>query len=210
MEAISTPYQIVWYDFETKMSTSLVKMETTTNSPRLTRDEWLERSLELLSQSRGHFRIDELVKKLGVTKGSFYWHFKNRDDFILTLLDYWEESSTQNVFSQLEQFGEEGAEKRLLEMMRILRNRAHCDHEIALRNMASWSREVADRVTTVDQLRWDFVRSLFSEMGYENEALEVRVHLFIVFHSMREGFFGKRLTDSEAELEAMHALFIRK
>jgi phage antirepressor YoqD-like protein len=38
---------------------------------RLTREQWLERSLEMLATTRGRMRIDELVKSLGVTKGSF-------------------------------------------------------------------------------------------------------------------------------------------
>ena len=91
---------------------------------RLNKDEWLERSLTLLAHNKGNFNIDELVKKLGVTKGSFYWHFKSRDDFISTLLDYWENSSTQNVLIEMEKYHDEDAKKRLLELMRILRNEA--------------------------------------------------------------------------------------
>jgi len=183
---------------------------TTRQKSRLSKEQWLERSLTLLSENKGNFRLDELVKKLGVTKGSFYWHFKSRNDFVHSLLDYWESSSTNNVLTQMEAYRDADAERRLFELMRILHNKEFCNHDIAIRNMASWNKEVADKVIKVDELRLSFVRSLLREIGFINEDLEVRAHLFAVFHSLREGFLGKALTDSELELKAMHAFFIQK
>ena len=90
-----------------------------------------------------------------------------------------------------------------------LRHKEFATHDLAIRNMASWNKEVADKVVKVDELRLDFVRSLFSELGFIGAELEVRTHLFAVFHSIHEGFLGKELTDSETELQAMHALFIQ-
>ena len=177
---------------------------------RLNKDEWLERSLTLLAHNKGNFNIEELVKKLGVTKGSFYWHFKSRDDFIHTLLDYWENTSTQNVLIEMEKYHDEDAKKRLLELMRILRNEAVCHHDIAMRNMATLNKEAAAKVLKVDKMRLHFVGNLFREIGFHGKELEVRVHVFAVFHSLREGFLGKKLTDSECELNAMHAFFIQK
>ena len=185
-------------------------MTDTIKNSRLNRDEWLERSLALLSQNKGHFRIDDLVKKLGVTKGSFYWHFKSRDDFINSMLDYWGRTTTHGVITQMEKYHNAGAEKRLFELMRILRNKEYCNYDIAIRNMATWSKEVADKVKDVDDMRLSFVSSLFKEIGFRGKDLEVRVHVFAVFHSLREGFLGKELTNSESELKAMHAFFIRQ
>lgn len=177
---------------------------------RLKQDEWLKRSLSQLAQNKGKFNIDELVKKLGVTKGSFYWHFKNRDDFIRKLLDYWESSSTQIVFDEMEEYSDADAEKRLLVLMRLLRNKKFCQHDIAIHNMATLNKHAAAKVLIVDEMRLNFVNSIFREIGFRGKDLEVRVHVFTVFHSLREGFLGKELTASEAELKAMHAFFIKK
>lgn len=57
-------------------------------------------------------------------------------------------------------------------------------------------------------MRLHFVSSLFREIGFRGKDLEV--HVFAVFHSLREGFLGKKLTDSESELKATHAFFIQK
>lgn len=69
-----------------------------TREGRLTREEWLAKALEVLARKGvAGMRIDALSKALGVTKGSFYWHFKNRDDFTKNLLDYWMSAFTTNV-----------------------------------------------------------------------------------------------------------------
>ncbi len=94
--------------------------------------------------------------------------------------------------------------------MRILRNKAVCHHDIAMRNMATLNKEAAAKVLKVDEMRLHFVGNLFREIGFHGKDLEVRVHVFAVFHSLREGFLGKELTDSESELKAMHAFFIQK
>ena len=49
----------------------------------LSREDWLARSLPVIARSGGRFRIEELASELCVTKGSFYWHFKSRADFVL-------------------------------------------------------------------------------------------------------------------------------
>jgi AcrR family transcriptional regulator len=73
---------------------------------RFSRDEWLERALEVISREpHGKLRIHELVKDLGVTRGSFYWHFKDRDDFVRSLAEYWDRWSTNQVIHAVERAG---------------------------------------------------------------------------------------------------------
>ena len=72
--------------------------------PKLTRKNWLEFSLDLLiKEGNAKLRIDTLVQSMGVTKGSFYWHFKDRDDFILKLVEHWTLVSNQEVVEHMKQ-----------------------------------------------------------------------------------------------------------
>jgi AcrR family transcriptional regulator len=72
--------------------------------PKLTRKKCLEFSLDLLiKEGNTKLRIDTLVQSLGVTKGSFYWHFKDRDDFIFKLVEHWTLVSTQVVVEHMKQ-----------------------------------------------------------------------------------------------------------
>ena len=177
---------------------------------RLTREQWLKRSLGMLATTRGRVRIDELVKSLGVTKGSFYWHFKDKADFVKSQLDYWDETSTRNVFEEMEIHRDEEPAMQLLALMKILSNKKYCDHDISIRNMAISDGTVATKVAQVDKMRLVYVTHLFSEIGFTGKDLEARVHLFAVFHSLREGFLGKKMTHSEDDLMAMYRFFIAK
>ena len=56
----------------------------------------------LAKEGQAKLRVDALASQLGVTKGSFYWHFKNRDDLFAHLLDYWTHELTQVVTSSPE------------------------------------------------------------------------------------------------------------
>jgi AcrR family transcriptional regulator len=58
---------------------------------RLGRDDWIRGALDLLSSTGVEgVKIVPLAERLGVTSGSFYWHFKNRRELQDALLDYWE------------------------------------------------------------------------------------------------------------------------
>ena len=54
------------------------------------RDDWVEAAWETLGEAGvDGVRVEGLARKLGVTKGSFYWHFKNRRDLIDALFERW-------------------------------------------------------------------------------------------------------------------------
>jgi len=58
--------------------------------PRLGRADWVEAAWELLGKgSLDQVRVDTLAKHLDVTRGSFYWHFKDRGDLIEAILERW-------------------------------------------------------------------------------------------------------------------------
>ena len=65
------------------------KLAIMKNKERLTKEMWLEKALEVLkTQGSAKLHIASLSKDLGVSKGSFYWHFKDRSDFIHALVRF--------------------------------------------------------------------------------------------------------------------------
>lgn len=69
-------------DYYTKMNKTKIK---------LTADDWLEAALQALAESGiSAVAVEPLAKKLKVTKGSFYWHFKSRKNLCDEVLTYWE------------------------------------------------------------------------------------------------------------------------
>ena len=70
---------------------------------RLTRSEWLRHGLRTLaSDGPGALKIGPMASKLNVSRGSFYWHFRDLEDFRRQLLQHWQETSTDNVIEDLD------------------------------------------------------------------------------------------------------------
>src|ERR1041385_3058034 len=61
---------------------------------RLDKNQWLRATrLALLTGGPDAVRVEPLARELGVTKGSFYWHFGDRADLLEALLVEWEEET---------------------------------------------------------------------------------------------------------------------
>ncbi|MEU6273888.1 TetR/AcrR family transcriptional regulator [Streptomyces populi] len=70
---------------------------------RLTADDWADAALAALAE-RGlaGIAVEPLAVRLGTTKGSFYWHFANRDALVAAALARWEELSTERIIRAME------------------------------------------------------------------------------------------------------------
>ena len=67
----------------------------------LEREDWLRAArLALLRGGVEAVRVEKLARDLDVTKGSFYWHFKDRDELLDLLLREWE-SEVQEIVLQI-------------------------------------------------------------------------------------------------------------
>jgi AcrR family transcriptional regulator len=85
-------------------------------SERLTREDWLEIGLNLLgSEGEKFLTIERLCQVANRTKGSFYHHFKNRDEFINALLEYWQSEYTERIISTVEQLDDLNERRRKLD-----------------------------------------------------------------------------------------------
>src|SRR5262249_12766718 len=63
--------------------------------PTLTAADWAQAALQLIAEAGlGALTVEALAARLGVTKGSFYWHFKGRSDLLAAALARWEQRAT--------------------------------------------------------------------------------------------------------------------
>jgi AcrR family transcriptional regulator len=70
---------------------------------RLSADDWAEAALDLIAEfGVAAVAVEPLARRLGVTKGSFYWHFPSRDALLQAALERWEAVEQQDVFGKLE------------------------------------------------------------------------------------------------------------
>lgn len=75
----------------------------TGRSRRLTADDWIEAATRMIAEAGvSAVAVEPLAKRLGVTKGSFYWHFPNRDALLQATLERWEREDTEAAIAALE------------------------------------------------------------------------------------------------------------
>lgn len=73
-------------------------------TPTLTASDWAEAALQLIAESGlGALTVSRLAARLGVTKGSFYWHFKGRDELLAAALDRWQQRATSDTMKALDE-----------------------------------------------------------------------------------------------------------
>ena len=69
---------------------------------KLDRDAWVQAGLEALERGGvGAVAALPLARELGVTRGSFYWHFASRDDLLAAVLERWERDHSDGVLDEL-------------------------------------------------------------------------------------------------------------
>ncbi len=154
-------------------------MSGKTDAGYLSQEEWLERALDVVSREGGaKLRIAALVEAIGVRKGSFYWHFRNRDDFVRRLIDYWHERYTLTVSDHLD--GIEGsAREKLRKLMNMVFVEQLTRHDLAIRSWAIAEPKLRDLVKRTDDHRLDYLRLLFTGIGFDEDASDLRARVFL-------------------------------
>lgn len=139
---------------------------------RLKREDWLVHGLNVL-RHKGHERLkaEPLARSLGVSRGSFYWHFPALQDFHAAILQAWRKQITEAVITELSAL----PDKR--EQLETLVSRALAtpqNLEVAMRRWGGVNPAVANAIAEVDQIRARFLEDLFCAHGYPKDRARSR------------------------------------
>jgi len=162
-------------------------METKpTKTPRtaLDRDAWIRGAVAVLAEHGvERLRVEVLAKRLGVTKGSFYWHFKDRRDLQDAVLDYWKEGRISDIRkqTQAQPGGEAAALLHTIEVYSSARNRKGIAIEAAVRDWARRDAQAATVVEQVDSERLTCACRLFLACGLEEHEARARSLLLYAY-----------------------------
>jgi AcrR family transcriptional regulator len=131
---------------------------------RLSAADWARAALTAIEEGGlGAVAVEPLAARLGATKGSFYWHFPNRETLIDAALRLWEHEHTESVITQIEAHADPAASLRQLFALVVGYSR-HDRIEVALLATADHPL-VAPVMRRVTERRVSYVASLFEELG---------------------------------------------
>ncbi|MEM9068661.1 MAG: TetR/AcrR family transcriptional regulator [Myxococcota bacterium] len=140
-------------------------------------EEWIAAGARMLGDGGWEkVKVEPLARMLGVTKGSFYWHFGSRRELLGAIVEAWEEESTLAVARYVDR-NASNAEERL-RLLWSLRDDGHLETELAIRDLATRDDEVLVVVERVDTARLGYLRRNFRDLGLSAAETEVRSMLF--------------------------------
>jgi len=161
----------------------------------LTRKDWLEGARTLMVEKGiAAVKVEVLARRLGVSKGSFYWHFKNRDDLLSDLLNYW-----ASVTDELIRHGSQtpSAKDRLAHLFAAIAAAGTSGEEV-IQVWAKHDENVAAVVQQVETKRINYLQAIFEQGGFESKAARERAEItYLAFL----GYAFKRSQDSAFKLE---------
>lgn len=152
--------------------------ENADNGTSLSTQDWLDVAREtLIREGIDAVKIDRLAKSCNVTRGGFYWRFKSRQDLLDQLLEDWKARNTGPFLAALSGSGSPSERYRALISLWIDEREFLPDYDTAVRNWAVLSPKVAEAVHTVDALRIEALRQLFTDAGYDGDEALVRARI---------------------------------
>jgi len=139
-------------------------------------DGWLEAAYECLLESGvDSVKILPLAKSLRLSRTSFYWFFKDREELLDALVEKWRQKNTGGLIKQAEAYAESIAEA-MLNVFDCWLDKALFDSqfEFAIRSWALQSPNILEKVQAADQARIDALSRMFTRFDFNEVPADVR------------------------------------
>lgn len=156
---------------------------------RVSKAQWLEMALEVFrNEGEPGIRVELLARRLGISKAGFYWHFRDREDLLNQLLDYWVHEYIEIVTGN-SALAEIPPGDRLLFVMNMIYENKLAELDIHFGTWALRDTKVERKVGRVVRIRLDFARDIFLEKGFEEKEADMRARLFVGYESNEQQMF---------------------
>lgn len=140
-------------------------------SPSLQPLDWIHAAYARLSaEGIDAVRVEVLARELGVSKGSFYWHFQDREDLLGKMLAHWE-ADENDWFEGVASFNRSAAARWAQFVERV----SQPDRARLLIGFQSWARRdvaVAGRIAAIEARRSRFIADVLQDVGLSPAAAE--------------------------------------
>lgn len=176
---------------------------------RLSAQDWAQAALDLIAeQGVAAVAVEPLARRLGVTKGSFYWHFPSRDALLHAALERWETVEQETVFGSLEAIPD--PRQRLRELFRLVAHEVK-PHIIYSELLKALDHPVVKPVIErVSQRRLDYLTASFRQAGMGRVDAQQRARLtyaaYVGFLQLSLQLHQPRLHHDEFEAYVEHVM----
>lgn len=177
----------------------------------LTPEAWIDAATQVLVDSGiDHVRVDVLAQELGVTRGSFYWHFRDREDLLRRVLQAWSERATELLTARLASAHAADPQAQMRDVISLpFRGRAALKAariELAIRAWARRDEMARAAVDDADASRLAYHVQLFGQLGFATE--EARARAFILYgYEVAESLLHRQGSAAERQ---QRAAFVEK
>ena len=152
---------------------------------QLSAKDWLDQGLKALAQ-RGFtaLKAEPLAKAMGVSRGSFYWHFADIGAFHAAILKHWREVAAEQVIAGLE-----STEDNPVSLLLRGAFGSRQTLERAVRSWAAIDPKARAAVQAIDRRRVDYVAHMLRQAGVKPDLAAIRAQI------LYWAFLGYALSD---------------
>jgi AcrR family transcriptional regulator len=146
-----------------------------TMTDQLSAQDWLDQGLKTLAKNGfTALKADPLAKAMGVSRGSFYWHFADIAAYHTALLKHWRDIAVERIIADVEALST-GADALPVLLRRVFSERLALEN--AVRTWATVDPAAKSAVQAIDQRRLDYVESLLKRAGLAEETARARAQI---------------------------------
>jgi AcrR family transcriptional regulator len=174
----------------------------------LGRDIWLDTARQaLIEEGTAGVEINKLAKRLGVSRGGFYWFFKTRQQLLDELLALWAETSS-TLFEGVLQAANRNGMQEIEAINRLWIDESDYDPKWdgAVRDWARTSTTVLAVVETVDNKRIAILERVFLDLGYKGMDAHIRARV-MYYHQV--GYYALGIRESRSRRLALLPFYIK-
>ena len=144
---------------------------------RLSVDDWIGAALEIMAtEGIGGVKIQRLCDQLGVTKGSFYWHFKDLDAFLDAIAERWRDGEG-SFRSRLDTAVRSNPKRGLADAVSAFLDRRLGRLERAMRDWSRTDERARAAIKSADKRTFDALVSGFEGLGFDRTESDVRAKI---------------------------------
>ena len=174
----------------------------------LSKKDWIDAAREMLIKSGiERVKVEPLAAHLGVSRGSFYWHFRDRQELLDQLIEDWLQTALEPMRAVANEHDLNPVD-RFEKFMRVwVQGEPYCPiYDLAIRRWALVSQDVSKIVKKMDNDRIALLTTIFTDMGHDADEAFIRARI-AYFHQV--GYYATDTQESVKQREHFWPYYAR-